>query len=138
MLELIRILREAYADIPQGAALALMGHGSRHAANAVYDTLDKLFKEQGYAHVFVGTVEAQPDAETVVARVKRAGYQKALLAPLMLVAGDHAKNDMAGEDEGSWKSVFERAGLEVSISLRGLGEYEGIHALYAAHVRDCM
>ena len=119
----------------EDTALVLMGHGTHHPANAYYAALDYRFKVSGYSNVFVGTVEGYPEVDTVLALVNAAGYQKVALAPLMIVAGDHATNDMAGDEEGSWKVIFKADGKEVDTILRGLGEIEGIHALYVEHVQ---
>ncbi len=133
-------LAEAVAAIHHGlgqdTALVMMGHGSHHVAGTTYAALDYIFKAQGRGHIFVGTVEGYPGAETVLPLVQKAGYHRVLLAPLLLVAGDHAKNDMAGDDDGSWKSLFGQAGFAVEISLKGLGEYPEIQALYAAHAAE--
>ena len=113
--------------------LILMGHGSDHRANRIYGKVDQAFRDQGYDNVFVGTVEAQPDAQAVLTQA--GGYQKAVMAPLMLVAGDHAVNDMAGDEADSWKSMFERAGIAVRTVMRGMGEYEAIQDMYVDHIR---
>lgn len=116
-------------------ALVCMGHGTRQFTNTVYAALDYLAKARGLPHVFIGTVEAFPDLETVLAAVKQAGYQKVLLTPLMLVAGDHATNDMAGDEEDSWRKAFENAGFSVRCTVRGLGELPEIRTLYRAHAK---
>ena len=107
-----------------------MGHGSGHPANDIYIEMNELFAEMGFPHAFVATVEGQPSVEQAVKWALSGGYKKVYLAPLMLVAGDHARNDMAGADKDSWKNRFEAAGIETSCVMRGLGEYEGIRALY--------
>lgn len=116
-----------------GEALVCMGHGTKQFTNTVYAALDYLAKASGLPHVFIGTVEAFPDLDTVLEAVIRAGYQKVLLTPLMLVAGDHAVNDMAGDEEDSWRKAFENAGFSVRCTVRGLGELPEIRALYRAH-----
>lgn len=136
--EVIRIMAGVYGNVPEDTAVVLVGHGSRHGANSAYPALDYIFKEQGHSRFFIGTVESYPDGDTVLKLVRNAGYKKVLLAPLLLVAGDHAKNDIAGDEADSWKSRFESAGLPVTVSLRGLGEYPEIQALYAAHTREAM
>ena len=91
----------------------------------------------GYANYYIGTVEAQPDLQAVIEKLgAQKHYQRAVLQPLMLVAGDHANQDMAGEGEDSWKSRLERAGYQVECRIRGLGEVEAIRKLYVAHVRE--
>lgn len=119
-------------------ALVLMGHGTGHFADAAYAALDYRFKALGYEHVFVGTVEGYPDLETVKAMVERYKPEKVCLLPLMVVAGDHAVNDMAGEEADSWKSVFEAAGYEVRCILKGLGEFASIRQIYLEHIADGM
>lgn len=117
----------------QGEALVLMGHGTAHISNTVYTAMDVLCKAEGMPHVFVGTVEAHPDVHVVLKAVKHAGYRKAVLTPLMLVAGDHAQNDMASDAPQSWKSIFEAEGIACRTVLRGLGEYEAVRAIYLTH-----
>jgi sirohydrochlorin cobaltochelatase len=129
---------EIAPDVAADTALVLMGHGTHHFANATYAALDYVFKDQGMANVFVGTVESYPDLDTVMAHVQAGGYSKVILQPLMVVAGDHANNDMAGDEEDSWKTVFKSEGFEVETVLRGLGEYEAIQAMYVAHVGDAI
>lgn len=116
-------------------ALVLMGHGTLHKANSVYGRLEVRFRERGCGNVFLGTVEAGPPLETLIRRVQASGAKRVTLAPLMVVAGDHARNDMAGEDGDSWKSRFEAAGCEVRCVLKGLGEYPRIRKLYVRHAR---
>ncbi|MFR9308219.1 MAG: sirohydrochlorin cobaltochelatase, partial [Lachnospiraceae bacterium] len=111
-------------------AICFMGHGTEAASNAVYGKMQELLKELGYEHYYVGTVEAEPGLEDVIAMVKEGSYEKVVLEPLMVVAGDHANNDMAGDEEGSWKTEFEKAGFEVECILKGLGENEEIRELY--------
>lgn len=112
-------------------AVVLMGHGSSHAANSDYAALDYVLKERGMEDYYVGGVEGYPEIEVVVEQLKQKDYKRVKLAPLMLVAGDHAQNDMAGEDDDSWKKILENEGYEVDIQLKGLGEYEGIQNKYA-------
>lgn len=131
--ETVQAVCDAY-PVPEDTALVLMGHGSEHQANEAYYILTQEFRRQGHSRVFVGTVEAQPDGQAVLEQVKAAGFTKALLVPLMLVAGDHAKNDLAGEDEESWKSLFCTAGIQTECILRGLGEYESIRRIYTRHL----
>ncbi len=117
-------------------AVCYMGHGSEAAANGIYARMQKYLSDSGHDNYFVGTVEAEPTAEDLVKLVKAGGYEKVVLRPMMIVAGDHANNDMAGDDEDSWKSVFTAAGFQVVCEVRGLGELEAIQQLLAAHARD--
>ena len=132
----IRAVMEEHKDLPDGEALVFMGHGTTHYANTVYAALDYMFKDMGYPNVFLGTVEAYPSLETLIKLVRAHGAKKVTLAPFMVVAGDHAMNDMSSEDEDSWRSRFEAAGFEVNCVLKGLGEYEGVRRLYVQHVKD--
>ena len=115
-----------------------MGHGTPHFANVVYPALQGVFRAMGRADVFVGTVEGWPGIGLIARQVKEAGFPAARLAPLMLVAGDHARRDMAGDAPESWKNVLARQGLEVSWVLRGLGEDTGVQALYRRHLRELL
>ena len=116
-------------------ALVLMGHGTPHFCNTVYAAMDYHAKAAGLSHVFVGAVEAFPDLNTLIEAVRRSGCTRVALTPLMLVAGDHANNDMASDEPDSWKSRFTAAGLPARAVIRGLGEYERILDLYEAHLR---
>lgn len=116
-------------------AIVFMGHGTEHESNQVYGKMQDLLARDGFANYFIGTVEAEPSLEDVIAKVKEGGYRKVVLEPLMVVAGDHANNDMAGDDEDSWKSAFKNEGLEVECLLRGLGENEAIREIYADHAK---
>lgn len=132
----IKAITEDTAAYDDGeTAICFMGHGTEAESNMVYSKLQDMLAEAGYEHYYVGTVEAAPTLEDVLAAVQKGSYKKVVLQPLMIVAGDHANNDMAGEDEDSWKSVFEKAGYEVTCNLRGLGEMEAIHQLFVAHAQ---
>lgn len=120
--------------VPDDSVLVMMGHGTEHFANATYAALSYHLVDNGIQNVFIGTVEGYPDLEDTLKNVKAAGVSKVILTPLMVVAGDHANNDMAGDEEGSWKTRFKAEGYEVEPLLKGLGEYESIQALYVAHV----
>lgn len=117
-------------------AICYMGHGTEAASNGVYDRMQKILTDGGHTNYFVGTVEAEPSVETILKMVKAGGYEKVVLRPMMIVAGDHANNDMAGDEEDSWKSVFEANGYEVICVINGLGELEGIQQLLADHAKD--
>lgn len=128
-------LMEEFGEVKPDTALIFMGHGTTHYANAIYAALDYKFKDMGYPNVFVGTVEAYPSMETLKRMVKEGGYRKVILSPFMIVAGEHAKHDMASDDEDSWKSQFEAEGLLVSCVVKGLGEYETIRQMFLEHAR---
>lgn len=117
-------------------AVVFMGHGTHHFANSTYPAMDYVFDDLGYDNVFVGTVEGYPSIDEVKKRLSENNVKKVTLMPFMLVAGDHAKNDMAGEEEDSWKSILEKEGYEVEIYLHGLGENEGIRNIYASHTQN--
>ena len=119
-------------------AIEFMGHGTEADSNSVYGKMQDMLTEDGYKNYFLGTVEAEPTLEDVIASVKAGEYKRVVLEPLMVVAGDHANNDMAGDEDGSWKKEFEKAGYEVECLLRGLGENEDIRKLYAEHAKAAM
>ena len=121
-----------------GEALVLMGHGTTHFANAVYPAMSYIFSEMGFERIFVGAVEGYPDIDIVRKELKRLDVRKVTVTPLMLVAGDHAVNDMAGEEPDSWKSLLESDGYTVGTVVRGLGEYPQVRELYLAHLRQAM
>ena len=121
-----------------GVAYVLMGHGTAHVAKVTYSQMATQMDKLGYENVFIGTVEGEPEdtsCEAVIAAVKEAGYTTVVLRPLMVVAGDHANNDMAGADEDSWKTMFEAAGLTVNCQISGLGRITDVQALYVAHTK---
>ncbi len=116
-------------------AIVFMGHGTEASSNSVYQKMQDLLTADGYSNYFIGTVEAAPSLDDVLAAVKAGGYKRVVLEPLMVVAGDHANNDMAGDEENSWKTAFEKEGLEVVCLLRGLGENETIRQVYVEHAQ---
>ena len=119
-------------------AICFMGHGTEADSNGVYAKMQSVLTEKGADNYYIGTVEAAPTLDDVLAMVQAGNYSKVILQPLMIVAGDHANNDMAGDEEDSWKSVFENAGYEVTCVLRGLGELEEIQTLFAEHTQAAM
>lgn len=116
-------------------AIVFMGHGTEAESNQIYATMQEKLTEAGFANYFVGTVEASPSLDDVLAAVQAGEYKKVVLQPLMIVAGDHANNDMAGDEDGSWKKTFEDAGYEVTCNLKGLGEMPAIQELLVAHAQ---
>ena len=117
-------------------AICFMGHGTEADSNKVYATLQEKLKAAGYNDYFVGTVEATPTVDDLIAQVKESGkYKRVILQPLMVVAGDHANNDMAGDEEDSWATKFKAAGFEVKPVLRGLGQIYDIQKIYLEHVK---
>ncbi len=129
-------ITEATAQYDDGeTAICFMGHGTEAESNMVYSKMQTLLTDRGFANYYVGTVEAEPTLEDLLALVKQGSYKKVVLEPLMVVAGDHANNDMAGDEDGSWKKEFENAGYEVECLLQGLGENEAIRGIYVEHSR---
>ena len=132
----IKAITEATAEYDDGeTAICFMGHGTEADSNAVYAKMQDMLASEGYEHYYVGTVEAEPSLEDVIAKVKEGEYKKVVLEPLMIVAGDHANNDMAGDEDGSWKKEFEKAGYDVTCLVRGLGELEPIQQLFTEHAQ---
>ena len=126
-----------------GTAFVFMGHGTSHTAKISYSQMQTQMEQLGYENVFIGTVEGEPEdtsCESVIAKVKDAGYKNVILRPLMVVAGDHANNDMAGDDDDSWKSLFEASKNfdSVKTQIAGLGEIDAIQQLYVAHTKAAM
>ena len=132
-LAVIQAIADEFSDLAQDQVLVLMGHGTTHYANSIYAALDYTFKDKGYKNIFLGTVEAYPSMESLMRMVKEYNPSKVVLAPFMIVAGDHAKNDMAGDDPESWYSQFKAAGFEVEPVVKGLGEYPGVRRLLVDH-----
>ena len=131
-------LETAAAD---GTAFVFLGHGTAHVAKVSYSQMQTQLDTLGYDNAWIGTVEGKPEdtsAEAVIEAVKAAGYTKVVLRPLMVVAGDHANNDMAGEDPDSWKSLFTAAGLEVEVQIAGLGSVPAVQQLYVDHTGEAM
>ena len=131
------------AAAEDGTAFVFMGHGTSHTAKVSYSQMQTQMDTLGYKNVFIGTVEGEPEetaCENVIEAVKAAGYKKVILRPLMVVAGDHANNDMAGEDEDSWKSQFEASGAfdEIDTQIEGLGRIDAVEQLYVQHTKAAM
>lgn len=133
---LAKALEDIFGEIEEKDMLALMGHGSESEPLQVYMRLDASLKHDGFLHFCVGTVEFEPGFEPVLYQMREQKPDKVYLAPLMLVAGDHALNDLVGEKEDSWQSLVRRAGFETESILKGLGEYPQIRALYVRHAID--
>ena len=132
---------QAAADA--GTAFVFMGHGTSHTANVTYDQMQTQMDGLGFTNAFIGTVEGEPEdtaCEAVIEKVKEAGFKNVILRPLMVVAGDHANNDMAGDDEDSWKSQFEASGDfdSVDCQIAGLGRIEAVEDLYVEHTKAAL
>ena len=137
--EVISIITEATKEYDDGeTAIIFMGHGTEADSNEVYTKLQTMIADAGFANYYIGTVEAEPGLEDVVEAAKDGGYKRVVLEPLMIVCGDHANNDMAGDEEDSWKSVFEKEGFEVECVMRGLGELPEIQDLLAEHAKKAI
>ena len=129
---------EAAAE--DGTAFVFMGHGTSHTANVTYDQMQTQMDNLGFTNAFIGTVEGEPEdtaCDEVINKVKDSGFKKVILRPLMVVAGDHANNDMAGDDDDSWKSMFEASGDfdEIDCQIEGLGRIDAVEQLYVAHTQ---
>ena len=136
-----------FADIDAAeeasTAFVFLGHGTSHKAKVTYSQMNTAMKALNYSNVFIGTVEGEPEeteVEAVIEAIGDAGYKNVILRPLMVVAGDHANNDMAGDDDDSWKSLFEAAGKFASIDcqIAGLGRIESIQQIYVEHLNDAL
>ena len=135
-LAVIDAITSEFKDLTKDEVLVLMGHGTTHYANAIYAALDYTFKDKGYQNIFLGTVEAYPTMESLLKMVHAYQPKKVVLAPFMIVAGDHAKNDMASNEPDSWYSQFKAEGYNVEPILKGLGEYPGIRKLFIEHLKS--
>lgn len=125
-------------SLGEGQMLVLMGHGTEHPQNRVYGELNQLLQERGCSNILMGTMEADPSLEAVLAIVKEKKPGKVLLAPFMIVAGSHAKKALAGDQAESWKQAFLQEGYKVECVLKGLGEYEGIRRIFLEHLEEAL
>lgn len=135
----LRLTRALLVEMPHLApdeAYVFMGHGTEHPANAAYALVENCFRYHRAERVYVGTVEGFPHLDYVLARLDAHEVTHVHLAPLMIVAGDHAHNDLAGDDEDSWKSRLESEGYTVETHLRGLGELDTVGEIFVSHCRD--
>lgn len=134
--QVIKAITEANAEYDDGeTAICFMGHGTTAESNQVYGKIQTLLTDAGYENYYIGTVEATPALDEVLESVSAKKYKKAVLRPLMIVAGDHANNDLAGDEEDSWKTAFEAAGYEVTCIIQGLGELEAIRQIFVEHAQ---
>lgn len=132
-------ITEATASYDDGqTAIVFMGHGTEADSNAIYSKMQENLKADKYDNYYIGTVEATPSVTDVLEQVKAGDYKRVVLRPLMVVAGDHANNDMAGDEDDSWKSIFEAAGYNVECVLEGLGSVDAIHEIYVAHAQKAV
>ena len=126
------------AMVPPDTALVYMGHGTDHEANCCYARLQEKLRAEGHRNIFIGTVESTPTVEDVLRDVQQRSFHRVVLLPLMIVAGDHAAHDMAGDDENSWKRIFKRTGYDTVCVLRGLGERPAIRWMIMGHCAETM
>ena len=132
------IIREVFPQVGKNDALLLMGHGADHPSAAVYGRIDAAFAASGTPNIYMATVEGTPAFSDVLPRLKAQKPSRVYLAPFMFVAGDHANNDLAGEEPDSWKSLLEAEGFETEAVLKGFGEYPQIRELYIAHAKKAL
>lgn len=131
----VHILGQALSAKHPKTAVVFMGHGTDHFANAAYPALDYTFKAEHFEDCFMVTVEGYPSFETLLNNLKKHAFEKIILTPFMVVAGDHARNDMAGEEADSLANLLRAEGYDVSVLIKGLGEYPAIRELYCEHVQ---
>ncbi len=129
------MMKELHAPLKEDEAFVLMGHGSEHHSNSAYCQFENMLRDLGYENTYVGTVEGFPGLDYVIRRLKLREIKKVYLMPLMVVAGDHARNDLAGEDEDSWDSMLKAEGFTTEIMLKGMGEIDAVAELFVEHLR---
>lgn len=122
-------------DIP-GQGTVFMGHGSYHNADIAYEKLERTIREKGYKNAFIGTIEGEKSLDEIVLQLLDKKINKVKLKPFMLVAGDHANNDMASEEDNSWKSILEKNHIQVDVEIKGLGEIKAIQDIFIEHLKD--
>lgn len=120
------------------SGIVFMGHGTYHSADVAYEKLQKTINKMGYNNVFIGTVEGDRDLDDIMVELVDKKINNVIIKPFMLVAGDHATNDMASDDEDSWKSILEKNNIKVETEIKGLGETKGIQDIFIDHLKDIM
>jgi len=133
-----RAFEKQLPPFSENEAVVLMGHGSSHPSNSSYALFQYVLDDLEIKNTFVATVEGYPAIDNIIPKLKKNNIEKVTLMPFMLVAGDHAINDMAGEDEDSWKQMLKSEGFEVNTYLHGLGENKAFQEIYVQHIRDCI
>ena len=136
LIDILDAVTEKESD--EETARIFMGHGTGHNINTVYTLLQRDIEKKAIKNMFIGTVEARPTLEDLVKMLREKGFKKVLLSPLMIVAGDHASKDMAGDDEDSWKSVLQKAGYEVKCRLIGLGSEYEVQQMIVEHCKEML
>ena len=121
-----------------GEVLVLVGHGTEHPANSCYSQLQNMLQKHYGPKVLVGTIEGYPTIEDILSQLKAMNAQRVTLKTFMLVAGDHARNDIAGDEADSWKTVLKKAGYEVQATLDGLGENDQMVQIWIEHIKDLL
>lgn len=124
------------SNIGEKESIVFMGHGTNHEVDISYEKLQKVFRQKEHKNVYIGTVEGKITIEDIVSKLKANGIEKVILRPFMLVAGDHAINDMASDEENSWASILKSNGFNVESQIQGLGEIEAIQNIYLEHLED--
>ncbi|MDO4490983.1 MAG: sirohydrochlorin cobaltochelatase [Lachnospiraceae bacterium] len=135
-MECAKALKQEFSFVTDREALVFMGHGSEHYANFVYPAMNYIFEELGMKNFLLGTVEGYPELSSLMADLKKLQPEKIWLAPFMIVAGDHANNDLAGDEEDSWKSILEAEGFKTEAVLKGLGEMKSIRTMFVEHAQN--
>ena len=131
----INAVTTEFSDLKETEALVFMGHGTTHQVNTVYAGLDQKFKESAHANVFIGTVEVDPTIHDLVKEVTSFQPSKIYVTPFMIVAGDHARNDLAGAEADSWDSILKADGFETEVIMKGLGEIDAIAEMFVKHLK---
>lgn len=130
------VMEEMKNPLEEKEAFVLMGHGTEHFANSAYCQFENMLRDMGYENTYVGTVEGFPSLDYVIRRLKMRNIRKVFLMPLMVVAGDHARNDLAGAEEDSWDSILQAEGFETEVILKGLGEIDAIAEMFVNHLKS--
>ena len=127
-----------FNDLEGNDALIFMGHGTESEADKSYEILQEKYKEKRRENIFIATVEGKITLEDIIKKIKNKNYKKVLLKPFMIVAGDHAKNDMASNEEDSWKTLLENNGYKVDVRLIGMGEYKFIQDMFIEKLKKVL
>ena len=132
---IVRVVADEFRDMDPDTALVLMGHGTEHFANSAYSQFENMLRDLGHESTYVGTVEGFPSLDYVIRRLKIRDIKKVYVMPLMIVAGDHARNDLAGAEADSWDSILKADGFETEVIMKGLGEIDAIAEIFVKHLK---
>ncbi len=132
--EVAKALKSDLPELKESEAVVMMGHGTEHFSNASYPALERVYRSIGVRNIYIGTVEGFPELDDIITELEHDGVKKVILMPMMIVSGDHATNDLAGDDEDSWKSILEAKGFEVELKMNGMGENPAIRRMFINHV----